>query len=764
MALSLLSRLQQIQTSPTMRAALNSRLRFLIPRLAQLAEGAEDEDRENIGDVINQLNQLQERNHAVRVGIIGHVSSGKSTLINALLGANILPTGCGTVTPLPTYISHHQGSLFRAEFHFLSQVSVENDLIVWAESQIINDKKSDIFKAHRARVKIFFKGKLDIQQAYADLELQEFEDPELLIEGATGATDLDILHTARFMVDLVGAKPLVVECESPEDFAKIYDKILKCKRIASVLHHVDVSGPFPGIPPEVILVDTPGVGDGDILCAEQTFQVIPSLDEVWLVSPAKVALSLHVEKRCAQVAFDNNVDLRVIASFFDELITEVGDVVMAKDNVRRVIERNLMNYLNPPEDDWDEAGLGADERAAITMMVRAASERAEFTSIVRDHKQGVDPLVARIGEMGREEEVRVQNVATDLEELEQNAFMHNEPSLLPEFVATDMQQACIEALDLCGDIDIADTARAIERHCRSIWTTDGRTIPAVMSSNRKGVFLTSKNGQIDIMRDIADKWTSLMRTKQHTLLSSVHRALNAACDSPDVNPDLIETIRRKVQRMIRRFRDVSDQVMTSRVREAVSEYMQRHDFFSGRGRGRNFLPTSAELRDITDHLVCHLHQALDELRTQLTTSRLVTACTYDSLSPELRARLTDILNFRDELQPLTVDEEDFLCPISLDLMVDPVRVSPCGHTFDRVNIKRWMEASNISCCPLCRQRVQRDGNGVCLLLPNTLLMWRYNENVARHNAIVEVGGAVPLLPWWNVIWERIVNTPREIQE
>ncbi|GMH15141.1 hypothetical protein Nepgr_016982 [Nepenthes gracilis] len=45
----------------------------------------------------------------------------------------------------------------------------------------------------------------------------------------------------------------------------------------------------------------------------------------------------------------------------------------------------------------------------------------------------------------------------------------------------------------------------------------------------------------------------------------------------------------------------------------------------------------------------------------------------------------------------------FLCPISLELMKDPVTL-PTGITYDRSSIERWMEAGN-STCPITNQRL-----------------------------------------------------------
>ncbi|XP_011028587.1 PREDICTED: U-box domain-containing protein 19-like [Populus euphratica] len=46
--------------------------------------------------------------------------------------------------------------------------------------------------------------------------------------------------------------------------------------------------------------------------------------------------------------------------------------------------------------------------------------------------------------------------------------------------------------------------------------------------------------------------------------------------------------------------------------------------------------------------------------------------------------------------PSCINTEDFRCPISLELMTDPVTVST-GQTYDRSSIQRWLKAGNMTC-------------------------------------------------------------------
>lgn len=70
-----------------------------------------------------------------------------------------------------------------------------------------------------------------------------------------------------------------------------------------------------------------------------------------------------------------------------------------------------------------------------------------------------------------------------------------------------------------------------------------------------------------------------------------------------------------------------------------------------------------------------------------------------------RVTLFEALDFRDKNQgdlkcnPETLsclNPEDFRCPISLELMIDPVTVST-GQTYDRSSIQKWLSAGNLIC-------------------------------------------------------------------
>ncbi|CAA7052280.1 unnamed protein product [Microthlaspi erraticum] len=78
-----------------------------------------------------------------------------------------------------------------------------------------------------------------------------------------------------------------------------------------------------------------------------------------------------------------------------------------------------------------------------------------------------------------------------------------------------------------------------------------------------------------------------------------------------------------------------------------------------------------------------------------------------------------------EEEELTIPE-DFLCPISLELMKDPVIVST-GQTYERSYIQRWIDCGNLR-CPKTQQKLEN-----FTLTPNYVLRSLISQWCTKHN-------------------------------
>ncbi|XP_047341040.1 U-box domain-containing protein 10-like [Impatiens glandulifera] len=78
--------------------------------------------------------------------------------------------------------------------------------------------------------------------------------------------------------------------------------------------------------------------------------------------------------------------------------------------------------------------------------------------------------------------------------------------------------------------------------------------------------------------------------------------------------------------------------------------------------------------------------------------------------------------------------DDFLCPISLELMRDPVIVST-GQTYERCYIQRWIDSGNTT-CPKTQQKLQNLSLTPNYVLRSLIAQWCTRNNVEQPRAII----------------------------
>jgi U-box domain len=71
--------------------------------------------------------------------------------------------------------------------------------------------------------------------------------------------------------------------------------------------------------------------------------------------------------------------------------------------------------------------------------------------------------------------------------------------------------------------------------------------------------------------------------------------------------------------------------------------------------------------------------------------------------------------------------EEFICPISMSVMTNPLRHKKTGHVFERASIMNWIFLGNLV-CPLTRQPLHTDDLVLDSVLQAKILEWKISQN------------------------------------
>ena len=257
------------------------------------------------------LDDLAEEGRVLKIGIIGRVKAGKSSLLNALLfdGNDILPKAATPMTAALTIMEY--GEDVRAEVDFFTQKDIDEIKVKHdAYLQLLNDKifqnKQEIEEKALAK-----KGKL---QGLRDKVLDKFKDKD---EALSAQEKQEIEEKARSRAER--------EMKNDPSFAS-YDQYCRMKASGKSLgdlaqygtisagsveelmsgklnEFVGADGKFMPFTKSVTLhipekglqglqiIDTPGINDPVTSRGERTEQLLKDCDVVLLVSPSGQFLS-----------------------------------------------------------------------------------------------------------------------------------------------------------------------------------------------------------------------------------------------------------------------------------------------------------------------------------------------------------------------------------------------------------------------------------------------------------------------------------------
>jgi hypothetical protein len=293
----------------------------------------------------------------VQIALLGGAGSGKSTLINALLGMRLLPMADGKpCTSAVTEVGYGEGSKYEAVVTFITREEWrrEFDLMLNELAEVPTDgddstvppaSLGDIRKSARDKIMAVY-GLDDPALVTVDRLRSLVEPPEI----------------NRCFEMRVGR----VESDDTRKFAKLLRRYLHSdERFWPIVKHVRIRGPFVALEGGASLIDLPGLNDPNRARESLTRSYLKSARFVWVVFNVKRAMGKDLVDVMRSEDFHRNLVLDgregaltfvgtatdaidpalAIEKFNLDEDTPTAEIILANNREMRKIVRNQLTEL-----------------------------------------------------------------------------------------------------------------------------------------------------------------------------------------------------------------------------------------------------------------------------------------------------------------------------------------------------------------------------------------------------------------------------------
>ena len=277
-----------------------------------------------------EMKAYAEANQTVSIAFVGGTGAGKSTLINALLGADLLPThSFRTCTSAAILVGHAARKTFQAVIEFLPQSAWE------AEKQAFLDEvRAAAESGHSSFVHQDF-----LYKAWALYRPRKGQPPlPFPLEQLLALLEEPLPQTLQAQLE---AGQLVLKEKSAEALKAELTRFLTAESpIWPLIRQVRISGPFDALLDGLELVDLPGLNDPNPVREAITRRHLKSAEFLWLVFGTGRGLTREVIDLMKDQAFLNQIVLDGKVSALAFIGTRADDFVPG-------LERSALQL--PPE-------------------------------------------------------------------------------------------------------------------------------------------------------------------------------------------------------------------------------------------------------------------------------------------------------------------------------------------------------------------------------------------------------------------------------
>ena len=293
-----------------------------------------------------EIKNLDEKGRNLKIGIVGRVKAGKSSLINALLfdGKDILPKAATPMTAALTTLSY--SDKYEVEIEFFTNEDIAKikelyDLYNKKFEEYVDEYKRKVIKKELEQLKKQnesdeinskiqkFKNFLNMPIGHIPI-LEDDKRIEAAKKYATNILKEDEALQAAYeqytmikenQLEDIGEEKEIIQFSSLDELSKALEEYVgssgKFMPITKIVH---IKMPIKFLK-DIEIIDTPGINDPIVSREQRTNDLLRICDVVFVVSPAGQFLSAQDIDLMLKITNDEGIKyIYVVASKFDDLL------------------------------------------------------------------------------------------------------------------------------------------------------------------------------------------------------------------------------------------------------------------------------------------------------------------------------------------------------------------------------------------------------------------------------------------------------------
>ncbi|GAA9616433.1 dynamin family protein [Helicobacter pylori] len=320
------------------------------------------------------LKELQDTNRDLKVGIIGRVKAGKSSLLNALIfeGVEVLPKAATPMTASLTILKYAQN--LSAEVQFYNEKDMEElkrdheryekkfKEIVSEEVKKIEEKQQGLLNKAKEKLSNFSKS-LSRNKSNEEVPKERILSDEEILKKAQKIAKKELDEDAKLTASydqyermkksgLINPKDLEtrIQSDSLEELnQKLYQFVGKEGKFMPYTKAVQISLNNPNLK-SLEIIDTPGVNDPIVSREERTKALLKDCDVVFIISPSGQFLTDSDMDLFDRVSNKEGLqEIYFVASQADSAVLSMNEVEKSGQHLPTALEnaqKTLSSQLN----------------------------------------------------------------------------------------------------------------------------------------------------------------------------------------------------------------------------------------------------------------------------------------------------------------------------------------------------------------------------------------------------------------------------------